>query len=150
MIDDKDIKIINSLLTNSRQSTKAIADPLSISNVATQQRIDKLEKQGIIKGYTAQIDYSLLGYNTIAYVGIFLEKAKHYPEVIKKLRKVEEIKEAYFTTGNYSIFTKIYAHDNQHLMRILSERVQNIDGIARTETFICLEEGVNKEVMLPG
>jgi Lrp/AsnC family transcriptional regulator for asnA, asnC and gidA len=148
MIDQTDIKIINSLLTNSRQSTKALAEPLNISNVATQSRIDKLENSGIIKGYTATIDYKLLGYNTIAYVGIFLEKARHYPKVKEKLSAVSEITEAYFTTGNYSIFTKIYAKDNFHLMDILSEKVQVIDGIARTETFICLEEGVKKEMMV--
>ena len=148
MIDETDIKIINSLLANSRQSTKAIAEPLDISNVATQGRIDKLEKNGIINGYTATIDYRKLGYNTIAYVGIFLEKAKHYPKVIAKLNNVPQIKEAYFTTGNYSIFTKIYAKDNYHLMEILSQHVQNIDGIARTETFICLEEGINKELFV--
>ena len=148
MIDKTDIKIINSLLTNSRQSTKALAEPLEISNVATQGRIDKLEKNGIITGYTATVDYKLLGYKTIAYIGIFLEKARHYPKVIEKLRKVPEITEAYFTTGNYSIFSKMYAKDNFHLMEILSQKVQNIDGIARTETFICLEEGVKKEMML--
>ena len=148
MSDSTDVQIINSLLTNSRQSTKAIAEPLEISNVATQGRIDKLEKNGVIKGYTATIDYKKLGYNTIAYVGIFLEKAKYYPKVIAKMSKVPEIKEAYFTTGNYSIFSKIYAKDNYHLMEILSQHVQNIDGIARTETFICLEEGINKELFV--
>ena len=148
MIDKTDIKIINSLLTNSRQSTKAIAEPLAISNVATQGRIDKLEKNGVIKGYTATIDYKLLGYNTIAYIGIFLEKARHYPKVIEQLRTVPEITEAYFTTGNYSIFSKMYAKDNYHLMEILSQKVQNIEGIARTETFICLEEGVKKEMVV--
>ena len=148
MIDKTDINILNSLLTNSRQSTKAIAEPLAISNVATKGRIDKLEKNGVIKGYTATIDYKLLGYNTIAYIGIFLEKARHYPKVIEQLRKVPEITEAYFTTGNYSIFSKMYAKDNYHLMEILSQKVQNIEGIARTETFICLEEGVKKEMVV--
>ena len=144
MIDDTDVKIINSLLSNSRQSTKALADPLSISNVATQQRIDKLESQGIIKAYTAEINYKALGFNTVAFVGIFLKEARFYPKVREALNQVPEITEAYFTTGNYSIFSKIYAKDNFHLMEILSEKVQIIEGIARTETFICLEEGVKK------
>jgi len=148
MTDKTDLKILNSLLTNSRQSTTALAAPLDISNVATQQRIDKLEKSGVIKGYTAVLDYKALGYNTIAYVGIFLEKARNYPEVIAQLREVPEITEAYFTTGNYSIFSKIYAKDNFHLMDILSNSVQNIEGIARTETFICLEEGVKKAMLV--
>jgi len=148
MIDDIDIKIINSLVENSRRSTTKISEDLRISNVATQQRITKLEKQGIIRGYTAVIDYLELGYKTVAYLGIFLEKAKNYHTVISELQQVPEILEAHFTTGNYSIFVKICAKDNRHLMDILSDQIQSIDGIARTETFISLQEGIHKELIL--
>lgn len=146
MMDATDIKIINLLIKNSRASTTAISRELNISNVATQQRITKLEQAGIVKGYTAIIDASKSGYKTIAYLGIFLEKAKDYSKVIDELAKVPQIAEAHFTTGNYSIFAKIYAHDNQHLMEILNGHVQSIDGIARTETFISLQEGIHKSV----
>ncbi len=147
-MDVKDVKIINSLLVNARNSATGISESLEISNVATQQRIDKLEKNEIIKAYRAVLDYRKLGFKTIAYIGIFLEKAKYYPKVIAQLNDVPEISEAHFTTGNYSIFAKIYAKDNLHLMEILSSQIQNIDGIARTETFISLEEGINKSVFL--
>jgi Lrp/AsnC family transcriptional regulator for asnA, asnC and gidA len=146
MLDEKDVKILNALLNNSRSSTTTISKELSISNVATQQRITKMENSGIIKGYTARLDFSKVDYKTIAYLGIFLDKAKDYPSVIDQLNKVPQITEAHFTTGNYSIFAKIYARDNQHLMEILSENIQNIDGIARTETFISLQEGINKAI----
>jgi len=149
MIDAIDVKILNALLENSRTSTTQISKNLKISNVATQQRITKMEKAGIINSYTATLDYSKIEYKTIAYLGIFLEKAKNYKDVIKKLNLVPQIAEAHFTTGNYSIFAKIYAHDNEHLMNILSEQIQNIDGIARTETFISLQEGINKSIKLP-
>ena len=148
MIDAIDIQIVNLLLENSRASTTQISKHLQISNVATQQRITKLEKHGIIKGYTAVIDYRKVEYRTVAYLGIFLEKAKDYQLVIKELNKVPQIAEAHFTTGNYSIFAKIYAKDNQHLMEILNEQIQNIDGVSRTETFISLQEGVHKQVLL--
>ena len=148
MLDEKDIKILNALLENSRSSTTTISKELSISNVATQQRIMKLEKSGIIKAYTASIDYQKVEYKTIAYLGIFLEKAKDYPNVIDQLNKVPQITEAHFTTGNYSIFAKIYAKNNTHLMEILSEKIQNIDGVARTETFISLQEGIHKPIFL--
>lgn len=148
IMDSIDVKILNSLLSNSRTTTTKIASQVDVSNVATQQRIGKLEKAGIIKGYTAVIDYRLLNYKTVSYIGIFLEKAKNYPDVIKKLNKVPQIIEAHFTTGNYSIFAKVIAKDNIHLMEILSEQVQNIDGIARTETFISLQEGIHKPMYL--
>ena len=148
MLDEKDLKILNALLKNSRTSTTRISESMKISNVAVQQRISKLEKQGIIKGYTAVIDYTKAEYKTIAYLGIFLERAKDYPSVIDELNKVPEIAEAHFTTGNYSIFAKIYAKNNMHLMEILSGRIQSIDGISRTETFISLQEGIHKPIYL--
>ena len=125
-----------------------MAKKIDLSNVAIQSRISKLEKKGIIMNYTTQIDYKLLEYSTVAFVGIFLEKAKHYRSVVEKLDMVNNITEAHFTTGNYSIFAKVYAKNNEHLMEILNTKVQNIPGIARTETFISLEEGVLKPLMV--
>ena len=142
MTDATDLKILKALLTNSRASTTKISSELKISNVATQSRITKMEKAGIIKNYTATIDYNLLGYKTVAYIGIYLEKAKNYEAVISQLTAVPHILEAHFTTGTYSIFANI------HLMEILSSNIQNIDGIARTETFISLHEGIHKPMEL--
>ena len=143
-MDQIDIQIINALLANSRTPLTELAKNIDLSNVAIQSRISKLEKKGIITNYTTQVNYKLLDYSTVAFVGIFLEKAKHYRSVVEKLNKVNNITEAHFTTGNYSIFAKVYAKDNEHLMQILNTQVQNIPGIARTETFISLEEGVHK------
>jgi len=148
MIDDIDVQIINSILANSRKALTEIAKEIDISNVAIQQRLKKLEKKGIIESYTSKINYKALGYTTIAFIGIFLEKAKDYRSVISQLKAISEISEAHFTTGNYSIFAKVYAKNNDHLMEILNTQVQLIDGIARTETFISLEEGILKPMYL--
>jgi len=147
-MDAIDRKILNQLLTNARTSATSISSELAISNVATKQRIDKMEQKGIVRGYTAEVDTKKLGYHTTAYIGIFLEKAKFYEQVVKQLEEVPEILEAHFTTGNYSIFAKIIARDNEDLMSILSKHVQNIEGVARTETFISLHEGFSKSVRL--
>lgn len=147
-MDSLDVKILNALIANSRVSITSIAKELEISNVAIQQRINKLQERGVVLGYTAVIDYAKANYKTIAYLGIFLEKARDYKRVLKELSEVPEVSEAHFTTGNYSIFAKIYARDNQHLMEILNGRIQEIKGIARTETFISLNEGIHKEVFV--
>jgi len=148
MIDDTDVKILNHLLEDARVPLTTLSKTVGISSVAIQQRITKLEKKGVINGYTSKIDYKLLGYKSSAFVGVYLEKAKHYKNVDKELNKIPEITESHFTTGSYSIFLKVYAKDNEHLMRILNDRVQNISGIARTETFISLDVGVNKALFL--
>lgn len=148
MLDDTDVKIINAILGNSRIAITEMAKEIEISNVAIQSRIQKLEKKGILKGYTAFLDYKKLGFTTIAFIGIFLEKAKFYKSVIAQLESISQISEAHFTTGNYSIFAKVHAKNNDHLMEILNTQVQNIRGIARTETFISLEEGILKPLYL--
>lgn len=147
-MDDIDLKILNSLLKNSRESTTSISKNLEISNVATQQRITKLQDKGVINSFTACLDYEKLGYKTIAYLGILLKKAKDYSIVLDSLNAIPEVAEAHFTTGVYSIFVKIYAKDNHHLMILLNELIQEIDGISRTETFISLDIGINKKVYL--
>ncbi len=144
MIDSIDIQILNALLKNSRESITAISKDLNISNVATQQRITKLQEQGVIERFTAKLNYAKLNYKTISYLGIFLEKAKDYQRVLSALEQVPQVVEAHFTTGNYSIFAKVYARDNQHLMEIINGQIQEIKGVARTETFISLHEGIHK------
>jgi len=148
MIDETDIQIINSLLANSRKPLTEIAKGIDLSNVAIQSRISKLEKKGVVLNYTCRINYKMLGFGTVAFLGIFLEKASYYRDVVSKLREIENITEAHFTTGNYSIFAKVYARDNEHLMEILNTKIQNISGISRTETFISLEEGVMKPLFV--
>lgn len=148
MLDSTDVKILNELLINSRRSVTDISKIIGISNVAVQQRISKLEDKGIIKSYSTYLDYKALGFSTVAFIGIFLEKAKYYKQVLAKLKEIPQMTEAHFTTGNYSIFAKISAKNNDHLMEILNSKVQCIEGIARTETFISLEEGILKPLLL--
>lgn len=147
-MDTLDIQILNALSSNGRTSITQMAKGLDISNVAIQQRIDKMEESGIIQGYASIMDIKAIGYRTTAYIGIFLEKAKDYQQVLAALNKVPQIVEAHFTTGNYSIFAKIHARDNMDLMDLLSEHIQSIDGIARTETFISLDEGIKKQFII--
>ncbi len=147
-MDALDIQILNALSTDGRTSITQMAKGLDISNVAIQQRIDKMEEAGVIQGYASIMDIKAIGYRTTAYIGIFLEKAKDYQQVLAALNKIPQIVEAHFTTGNYSIFAKIHARDNMDLMDLLSEHIQSIDGIARTETFISLDEGIKKQFII--
>jgi Lrp/AsnC family transcriptional regulator for asnA, asnC and gidA len=101
---------------------------------------------GVITGSKFTIEPKKIGYKTCAYMGIFLEQASLYKNVLQELKKIPEITQCHFTTGNYSIFIKIFTKDNEHLKTILSDKIQLISGIARTETFISLEEGFNRSI----
>jgi Lrp/AsnC family transcriptional regulator for asnA, asnC and gidA len=145
-IDSLDKKIIKMITKNARIPYLEVARECNVSGAAIHQRIQKLTKTGIITGSKFTIEPKKIGFKTCAYMGIFLEQASLYNDVLEELKKIPEITQCHFTTGNYSIFIKIFTHDNEHLKTILSDKIQLISGIARTETFISLEEGFNRSV----
>ena len=86
-----------------------------------------------------------VGFDICAFVGILLDKAHIYNNVIREIEKIPEIVECHFTTGTWALLVKIYCVDNQHLMDVLVNKMQNIPGVARTETFISLEQTIDRE-----
>ena len=145
-IDSLDKQIIKLITRNARIPYLEVARECNVSGAAIHQRIQKLIRMGVITGSKFTIEPKKIGFKTCAYMGIFLEQASLYNEVLEKLKKIPEITQCHFTTGNYSVFIKIFAHDNEHLKTILSDKIQLISGIARTETFISLEEGFNRSI----
>ena len=135
-------------MKNARTPFLKIARACSMSGAAIHQRVQKLEQQGILTGSKFEINTIALGYNTSAYIGIFLEKANLYENVLSKLIKIPEILECHYTTGNYALFLKIICRDNKHLMNILSNHIQKIPGVSSTETFISLSKCFEKQISL--
>src|SRR4030042_1090461 len=145
-IDELDRKILDIITKNARIPYLEVARECGVSGAAIHQRVQRLMRIGIIKGSEFKVDPVLVGFKTCAYIGIFLEHPGHFREVVQKFRDVPEIIEFHYTTGNYSLFIKVYARDNEHLKTILTERIQNITGILRTETLISLEESINRQI----
>ena len=133
-IDGIDKEIIRMLIENARRPILEIAKKIGISGAAIHQRLRKLEKGKLINGSSISIDPKVLGYNTMAYVGIFLDRATNNKTVVSELSKIKEVIECHYTTGDWSILTKILCKDNQDLMEILTKKIQVINGVARTET----------------
>mgnify|MGYP003596562419 FL=1 len=77
-----------------------------------------------------------------------MDKPSSYKLVINALEKIPEVVEAHFTTGNYGIFLKILCRDNLHLMNVLNKKLQEIDGVTRTETIISLEQPIDRQIKL--
>lgn len=145
-IDALDKKILTIIQGNARVPFLEVARECNVSGAAIHQRVQKLTKMGVITGSEFIVDPKKIGYHTCAYIGIFLEKAGMYKQVVDQLRDIPEIVQCDYTTGNYSIFIKVYTRDNEHLKVILADKLQSIVGIARTETFICLEETLNRHL----
>ena len=86
-----------------------------------------------------------IGYKVVSYIGVFLDQPSHYHDAIKALKDVNEVVEAHYTTGNYTIFLKVLCRDNDHLMEILN-KLQKLKGVTRTETIISLEQSINRQL----
>ncbi len=133
------------ICANARIPYLEVARECGISGAAVHQRIQRLNRLGIVKGSEFILDPKIMGYHTCAFMGIFLERAGMFKSVVEQLDKILEITECHYTTGNYSIFIKVYAYDNEHLKRIL-DKLQAISGISRTETLISLEQSFNRQI----
>ncbi|MEQ9404199.1 MAG: Lrp/AsnC ligand binding domain-containing protein [Cyclobacteriaceae bacterium] len=145
-IDNVDLKILNILSENAKIPYTEVAKKVFVSGGTVHVRMKKLEEMGIVKGTTLKIDYAKLGYDITCFLGIYLEKSSLYDVVVAKLKEIPEIVTIRYTTGNYNIFCKIHCKDTQHLRDVLHDKIQKVDGIESTETFISLEESVNKHI----
>lgn len=147
-IDGIDKMILRALMVNARTPILEIARRVGISGAAIHQRLRKLENSELISGSKFIINTKVLGYTTMAFVGIFLDKAVSNPQAVKQLKKIPEVIECHYTTGNWSIFIKVLCKDNEHLMHLLNKEIQSIKGVSRTETFISLEQQIDRQIKI--
>ncbi len=145
-IDGIDKKILRMLMADARTPVLEIARNVGISGAAIHQRLRKLEKAKLISGSKFIINPKVLGYTTMAFIGIYLDKAVNNPEAVQLLRKVPEVIECHYTTGNWSVLIKVLCKDNEHLMHLLNNDIQSISGVSRTETFISLDQQIDRQI----
>ncbi len=145
-IDGIDKKILRALKADARTPILEIARNVGISGAAIHQRLRKLEKSKLISGSQFIIDPKILGYSTMAFIGVYLDKATNNEDVIRALKKIPEVLECHYTTGHWNIFLKVLALNNTHLMYLLNEKIQNITGILRTESIISLDQQIQRQI----
>ena len=147
-IDGIDKKILRFLMEDARKPILEIARSIGISGAAVHQRLRKLERSGLISGSRFTINPKALGYRTVAYIGIFLDKAMSNPRAVKELERIPEVLECHYTTGNWSVLVKVLCKDNEHLMHVLNKNIQQIEGVSRTETFISLNQQIDRQISI--
>lgn len=145
-LDETDLNILDIITKNARIPFKDVAAECGISRAAVHQRVNRMIEMKVITGSGYHINPKKVDFHTCTYIGIFLEKGGLYQSVAEKLEEIKEIVECHYTTGQYAIFIKVYARDNEHLKEILNEKIQLIKGVSSTETFISLEETFKREV----
>ncbi|MCK0205159.1 Lrp/AsnC family transcriptional regulator [Ornithobacterium rhinotracheale] len=146
-IDEVDKRILRYLIENTRMPFTEIAKKMDVSAGTIHVRVKKLEDAGIIKGSTLNIDYSKMGYDFVAYVGIMLTKSNRIQEVLKRLKKIPNITVASVISGKYNIFCKIRAKDTRDAKEVIY-KIDEIEDVLRTKSMISLDEEINDKTRL--
>ncbi len=135
-LDEYDIQILNLLEKDGRMAFSAIATELGISNTMVHQRITKLTEQDILRGVKPVLNEKKIGYDWGAFTGITLEKDHDSERIIEELKSIPEVTECYYITGTYTLYLRIVAKNHEHMRHILYDRIDNIQGIAKTDSMI--------------
>jgi Lrp/AsnC family transcriptional regulator for asnA, asnC and gidA len=147
-LDKLDFQIIQAMMENANISYADLGKLLFVSGGTIHVRIKKLQELGIVKGTKLHVDHKILGYDVIAFIGIYLEKSSLYDTVANQLKKIPEIVRLNYTTGNYSMFAEVICKDIGQLKFVLHDELQKIKGIERTDTIISLEESFSRNVQM--
>lgn len=145
-IDAIDQKILAFLVKDARMPFLEIARECGVSGAAIHQRVRKMENCGIITGSRLLVKPQALGLNVCTFVGVHLSQSNSYPQVVESLKKIPEVVECHFVTGNFALLLKIYCFNHDHLMNILIDTIQNIPGIDNTETWVSLDQAIERQV----
>ena len=147
-IDKLDRKMLDIMTRNSRIPSKNVATECGVSSATIHQRIQRLIDMNVIIESGYNINPKILGFQTCTYIGVKLEKGSMYKTVVPELTKIPEVVECHFTTGPYTMLCKLYARDNEHLMTLLNDQIQQIQGVVETETLISLEQSLKREIQI--
>lgn len=145
-LDNLDRGILNALLDNARTAYAELAKQFNVSPGTIHVRVEKMRQAGIIKGTRVEIDPKRLGYDVCCFIGIILKSARDYPAALAKLEALDEVVEAWYTTGHYSIFIKVMCRSIDALQLVLINKIQTIDEIQSTETLISLQNPIMRTI----
>lgn len=147
-LDSLDESILKLIASNARIPFLEVARECGVSGAAIHQRIQKLTNLGVLKGSEFVIDPESVGYETCAYMGLYLKHPEDFQQVYEGLLLIPEIVECHYTTGQYDMFIKVYAKNNNHLLSIIHDQLQPL-GLSRSETIISFHEAFRRQMPIP-
>ncbi|WP_454050344.1 Lrp/AsnC family transcriptional regulator [Cellulomonas sp. Marseille-Q8402] len=139
-LDDIDRELVRRLAADPRASQRQLAREIKMSGPAVGERIARLERAGVIRGYTVSVDWAALGFPVLAYIPISIAPGADLAQILADLREVPELEELVAVTGAYDLIARLRLRDHAHLQEVLLESLWQIDGLQRIETFLSLGE----------
>ena len=147
-LDELDLQILELLIKDCRTPYLEIARICHVSGGTIHVRMKKMEDMGIIKGSRIVLNLPKLGYDVCCFVGIYVDKTSSFNSVFDQMSHVKEVVELHLTTGDYSMFAKIVCKNISDLQDVLLNKINNIDGISRTDTFVSLSQPIDRNITL--
>lgn len=145
-IDKTDKKILKYLVKNARMPYLEIARECGVSGAAIHQRVKKMENSGIITGSRLLVKPQTLGLNVCAYIAISLSNGNRYAESIEALKKIPEVVECHYVTGEFALLVKMYCSDHNDLMDVILNTIQSVPGVSKTETWLSLDQAIDRQI----
>ena len=147
-LDELDLQILDLLVKDCRTPYLEIARICHVSGGTIHVRMKKMEDMGIIKGSRIILNLPKLGYDVCCFVGIYVGKTSSFNAVFDQMSTINEVVELHLTTGNYSMFAKIVCTNISDLQDVLLNKINNITGIQRTDTFVSLSQPIDRNISL--
>lgn len=144
-LDALDRKILKMVVDDARVPFLEVARACNVSGAAVHQRVHKLYNLGILKGSQFIVDPEKIGYETCAYVGLYLKDPSSFDNVVAKLKKIPEVVECHYTTGGYDMFIKMYAKNNHDMLNIIHDKLQPL-GLSRSETIVSFNTVIDRQL----
>ncbi len=148
-VDDADIQILELLTTDGRISVADLASRVNVSRANAYSRLQRLRQQGILKGFTAEVDPTRLGLSIFVVVLINLQTTREIDAVAERLRDMPEIEFAAITTGDFDLLVLARVPDVGSLRTLIVERLQPIPGLRATITSLILDEILRRPAVVP-
>src|SRR5215467_15440393 len=139
-VDDLDLALLRELASDARQSQRALARAIEMSAPAVADRLARLERSGVIRGYRVDIDWAALGYPVVVYLAVTAGPGMDLSEIINAIRALPEAEDMSVVTGGLDLLVRLRVRDHAHLRELLLTEIFTIDGVQRTETFLSLAD----------
>jgi Lrp/AsnC family leucine-responsive transcriptional regulator len=146
MINDTDKQILNIIQQDARISNAEIARQVGLAPSAVLERVRKLEERGVIRGYSAELDWAQVDFGLTAFVAVRTHEC--CSETDKFLAKIPEVLEVHDVAGEDSYLLKVRVKNTEHLSRLLRERLKNVPNVAGTKTTVVLQT-IKETTVLP-
>ena len=144
-LDNLDKQILRMVSEDARVPFLEVARACNVSGAAIHQRIAKLTSMGVLQGSQFVINPEKIGYETCAYMGLNLKNPENFDRVLEELKKIPEVTECHYTTGNFDMFIKIYAKNNHHLLTMIHVRLQPF-GLSSSQTLISFHSAFERQL----